>query len=64
MNLRTTAWLFALMLSMLWLFGLMLAFKKNPLDKAAVVPTLQAARNVEIDKVENVKDPVKERMKK
>jgi hypothetical protein len=51
MNLRTTAWLFALMLSMLWLFGLMLAFKKNPLDKAAVVPTLQAARNVEIDKV-------------
>ena len=51
MNLRSTAWLFALMFSMLWLFGLMLAFKKNPLDKAAVVPTLQAARNVEIDKV-------------
>jgi hypothetical protein len=51
MNLRTTAWLFALMFSMLWLFGLMLAFKKNPLDKAAVVPTLQAARNAEIDKV-------------
>src|SRR6266850_3824512 len=48
MNLRSTAWLFAVMLSMLWLFGLMLAFKKNPLDKAFVVPTLQAARDLDI----------------
>src|SRR5262245_24681551 len=48
MNLRSTAWLFAVMLSMLWLFGLMLAFKKNPLDKAYVLPTLQAARDLDI----------------
>lgn len=48
MNLRSTAWLFAVMFSMLWLFGLMLAFKKNPLDKSYVVPTLQAARDVDI----------------
>lgn len=48
MNLRSTAFLFALMFSMLWLFGLMLAFKKNPLDQAYVVPTLQAARDYDV----------------
>ncbi len=48
MNFRSTAILFAVMFSMLWLFGLMLAFKKNPLDRAYVVPTLQAARDVDI----------------
>lgn len=52
MNLRSTAWLFAVMLSMLWLFGLMLAFKKNPLDKAYVVPSLQAARDLDIVSVQ------------
>ncbi|MCI0684416.1 MAG: DUF4340 domain-containing protein [Gemmataceae bacterium] len=48
MNLRSTAWLFAVMFSMLWLFGLMLAFKKNPLDRSYVVPTLQAARDLDV----------------
>ncbi len=48
MNLRSSAWLFAVMLSMLWLFGLMLAFKKNPLDKSFVVPSLQGARDYDI----------------
>lgn len=48
MNLRSSAWLFAVMLSMLWLFGLMLAFKKNPLDKSYVVPSLQAARDYDM----------------
>lgn len=48
MNFRSTAYLFAVMFSMLWLFGLMLAFKKNPLDQAYVVPTLQAARDIDI----------------
>src|SRR5262245_6037838 len=48
MNFRSTGILFAVMFSMLWLFGLMLAFKKNPLDKAYVVPSLQAARDYDI----------------
>ena len=42
MNIRNTAFLFALSLSILWLFGLMLAFKKVAVDDSRVVPTLSA----------------------
>jgi len=49
MNLRNTALLFGLLLGMLWLFGLMLAYKKG-VDEALIVPGLQES-TVSIDKI-------------
>ncbi len=43
MNFRNTSFLFGLLLSMLWIFGLMLAVNKTALDLSRIMPTLQDA---------------------
>ena len=43
MNFRKTTFLFGLLLSMLWVFGLMLAFKKSTFDSLRILPTLEDA---------------------
>ncbi len=43
MNFRITTLLFAVLLSTLWVFGLMLAYKKSAGDPGFIMPTLRAA---------------------
>ncbi len=43
MNFRSTGLLFGLLMGMLWLFGLMLAYKKTAVDESFILPTLQKA---------------------
>ncbi len=50
MNFRTTALLFGLLLTTLWVFGLMIAHRKGAVDQAPILPTLAAAE-ARIDKV-------------
>ncbi len=50
MNLRTTPLLFGLLLGILWLFGLMLVYKKAPTDENLIVPSM-AGPDVKIDAV-------------
>jgi hypothetical protein len=50
MNLRTTPLLFGLLLGILWLFGLMIVYKKGAVDQAFILPTAQGI-DVKIDAV-------------
>lgn len=50
MNLRTTTFLFALLLTTLWIFGFMIAQRKKEADLTAIVPSMQKG-DVKIDKV-------------
>jgi Domain of unknown function (DUF4340) len=50
MNFRITMFFFALLLTMLWVFGLMIARKKAGGDQTAIMPSL-ADRDIKIDKV-------------
>ena len=50
MNSRLTMFFFAALLTMLWVFGLMIAHKKTALDQTLVMPSLQKP-DVKIDKV-------------
>jgi hypothetical protein len=50
MNLRTTPLLFGLLLGILWLFGLMLVYKKGAVDENLILPTMAGA-DVKIDTV-------------
>src|SRR5947208_960838 len=43
MNLFRTLFVFGLLLAMLWIFGLMVAYKRTAGDESQVMPTLQAA---------------------
>src|SRR6516162_1252267 len=47
MNLKTTPFLFGLLLTILFLFGLMLVYKKNPVDENLIMPTMQG--DVDVD---------------
>jgi hypothetical protein len=51
MNLRTTPLLFGLLLGILWLFGLMLIYKKTTPDENLIVPSLQGVDTKDIDTV-------------
>lgn len=52
MSFKSTAALFGLLLGMLWLFGLMLAYKKTSVDESFILTELQSsAKEYEIDKV-------------
>lgn len=52
MTFKSTAALFGLLLGMLWLFGMMLAFKKTHADESFILPNLQAVgEDYDIDKV-------------
>ena len=44
MNLRTTPLLFGLLLGILWLFGLMLVYKKAAPDENLIIPSMQGAK--------------------
>ncbi len=44
MNFRTTIILFAVLLAMLWVFGLTVALKKNPFDESLILPSLRAEK--------------------
>jgi len=50
MNFRTTTFLFALLLSTLWIFGLMISYKKSAGDQSFLMPSLQQA-DAKIDKI-------------
>ena len=50
MNLRTTSLLFALLLTTLWFFGLMIAQRKRETDQTAIVPSMQSG-DLKVDKV-------------
>src|SRR5215472_13035309 len=50
MNLRTTPLLFGLLLGVLWLFGLIVMYKKGAVDEAFILPTAQGP-DVKIDTV-------------
>jgi hypothetical protein len=50
MNFRTTTLLFGLLLTTLWVFGLMIAHKKTSFDRNVIVPSMQG-KNVNIDKI-------------
>ena len=47
MNLKTTPFLFGLLLTILFLFGLMLVYKKNPVDENLIMPTMQADADID-----------------
>src|ERR1043166_2112927 len=49
MNLKTTPILFGLLLTILFLFGLMLVYKKTPVDENLIMPKMQG--DVEVDTV-------------
>src|SRR5262245_3282530 len=52
MNFRSTTFLFGLLLGMLWLFGLMVAWKKTAVDPSFLMPTLQAGgQDIEVDSI-------------
>lgn len=51
MSFRSTGLLFALLVGMLWLFGLVVAAKKHAVDESFIVPTLQADSEVDVDSV-------------
>ena len=51
MSFRSTTFLFAVLLAMLWLFGLTVAHKKTAVDASFLLPTLQSTPNVVIDSV-------------
>jgi len=40
MNFRTTTLLFGILLAVLWVFGLMLAWKKSSLDEGYILPRM------------------------
>lgn len=50
MNFRITTLLFALLLTTLWIFGLMISHRKREVDQAAIVPSLQSI-DAKVDKV-------------
>ena len=52
MNFRSTGYLFAALLTVLWAFGLMTAWKKTVVEEAFVLPSLKAAfADFDIDRV-------------
>ncbi|MBX9677880.1 MAG: DUF4340 domain-containing protein [Gemmataceae bacterium] len=52
MNFRSTGYLFAALLTVLWAFGLMTAWKKTVVEEAFVLPSLKAAfADYDIDRV-------------
>jgi Domain of unknown function (DUF4340) len=55
MNFRITTLLFGLLLTTLWVFGLMIAQKKSAVDQSPVVPTL-ASRDASVDSI-TIKHP-------
>ena len=50
MNLKTTPLLFGVLLGILWLFGLMLVYKKGAVDENLIMPTMQGP-DVKVDTV-------------
>src|SRR5205085_3015844 len=63
MNLKTTPILFGLMLGLLWLFGLLLVYKKAPVDENLIMRSMQGP-DVKVDTVvityKDAKDPSEE----
>lgn len=51
MNFRNTAFLFGLLLGMFWLFGLMLAYRKSPVDESLVLKTLGSDPNIVVNEL-------------
>src|SRR4051794_6902217 len=51
MNLRNTAILFALFLSALWVFGVMLATKQPIAEEGFLIPSLKALPEVVVDSI-------------
>jgi hypothetical protein len=58
MNFRITTFFFGLLLTMLWVFGLMIAHKKTAGDPTAIVPTLADAKidSITVQRSEKGKD--------
>jgi hypothetical protein len=58
MNFRITTFFFGLLLTMLWVFGLMIAHKKTAGDQAAIVPSLADAKidSITVQRIEKGKE--------